>query len=1123
MHKNNLILSALCCWVLSACGGGGGSSAASPGSGATTPTNRAPVANIVSSQSVAIDETVVLDGTQSSDADNDNLSYTWTIVSQPNASAISLSGDSASRASFIPSVAGQYVFGLQVNDGQISSSVATVTITVNAPQSPPIAVAGEDRTVDIGATVVLNGSASSAGNGSGLIYTWSLQNSPAGTNVQLENSSQAILSFVPDVVGDYTFQLIVNNGAVISAPSTVTFTAEVADVPPQGKIPPALSASLGEQVFLDASFFTDQSGAALTYTWNILETPQNANIELSDSAAIQPSFVPLLSGTYTFSVIASNGTNISDPAVIQVNISAENLLPTANAGIDQTVLVNTLVQLDGTNSADLDGDTLTYTWAFTDAPQGQDVSLHNPSLISPSFTPNAVGDYSLSLIVNDGLVDSVADTVTISVVALNRPPVAALAQLSSVILGDSVTVNGSQSEDLDGDTMAFRWSLLTKPDESAIDFSANVSSEFNFLPDVVGTYVVQLIVNDGALDSTPVTRLFTVRAPNIPPVANAGIDKEGLPNTELTLDGSASFDKDGDDLTFTWSVVEQPVGSTIELSDVNAVQPTFIPLELGTYVFGLTVFDQEDESTAVQVSVAINAANTAPVAEISGPLAGKVGSSITLSGELSFDLESALTGYTWRLVGPNNSSTTLTSEEGITTSFTPDIAGSYDVFLSVNDGTENSVEVSQTLTITAADSIVNLPPTASAGSDQSVLVGQLVSLDGSLSSDSDGDTISYTWSLVLKPENSVINLSNSSSVSPSFIPDMPGTYLVQLIVNDAQAIPEGITTNVASVVITANEVNSAPIANAGDEQSVLQGATVQLTGGQSTDAQGDTLTFAWRFVTKPQNSVAELSDAQVANPSFTADLVGEYVLGLTVNDGEFDSAMEQVIVRVSAQSAPPIAKISVIEDAYTFVPVLLDGSLSTDVNEDKLSFSWSILQPGATEPQILSSNSASQFSIIPVLTGQHTAILTVSDGEFIAEDRYTFSVAENLILLRANPLDPSQVNQLSIGQEAFSTIIGTVLVSQGEVLTVIDNLRLSALGRDYTITNLRVQTSDSSLNYRPLVNIQDGQVVTEGEELNIEISSTLTNGELVEYRIQFTIAETGQQILLRYAVIVNAV
>jgi probable HAF family extracellular repeat protein len=95
---------------------------------------------------------------------------------------------------------------------------------------------------------------------------------------------------------------------------------------------------------------------------------------------------------------------------------------------------------------------------------------------------------------------------------------------------------------------------------------------------------------------------------------------------------------------------------------------------------------------------------------------------------------------------------------------------------------------------------VNHPPIANAGPDQSVVEGDTVLLDGSASYDDDGDELSYSWSIESKPPGSNAVLSDSSTVNPSFIADLPGLYVISLIVNDG--LVSSVPANVTIVVIS---------------------------------------------------------------------------------------------------------------------------------------------------------------------------------------------------------------------------------------------------------------------------------------------------------------------------------
>lgn len=89
-----------------------------------------------------------------------------------------------------------------------------------------------------------------------------------------------------------------------------------------------------------------------------------------------------------------------------------NAQPVAAAGADQNGVVGIRITLDGRASSDPDGDPLAYAWEMTAAPQGSLATLLNPLTAEPGFTPDKAGLYTFGLVVNDGLADSVAATVT---------------------------------------------------------------------------------------------------------------------------------------------------------------------------------------------------------------------------------------------------------------------------------------------------------------------------------------------------------------------------------------------------------------------------------------------------------------------------------------------------------------------------------------------------------------------------------------------------------------------------------------------------------------------------------------------------------------------------------------
>jgi hypothetical protein len=147
---------------------------------------------------------------------------------------------------------------------------------------------------------------------------------------------------------------------------------------------------------------------------------------------------------------------------------------------------------------------------------------------------------------------------------------------------------------------------------------------------------------------------------------------------------------------------------------------------------------------------------------------------------------------------PAGSTATLSNASAVSPFFTPDLGGSYVLELSVFDGSATTVDA-VLITVTAPNNV----PVANAGPDQLGDPGDTIQLDGTGSSDPDGDTLFYSWSFVSVPTGSAAALSDPNAPDPTFVIDLAGDYEVQLIVNDGtdDSAPDTMTVRQWSVEV----------------------------------------------------------------------------------------------------------------------------------------------------------------------------------------------------------------------------------------------------------------------------------------------------------------------------------
>ncbi|MEE9248458.1 MAG: PKD domain-containing protein [Dehalococcoidia bacterium] len=379
----------------------------------------APTADAGEDQTVATGAEVQLDGSGSSDPEDDDLTYSWTL-SVPEGSSATLMDANTINPTFDADVDGTYVATLVVNDGTSDSAPDTAEIAAEAePNEAPTAHAGEDQAVTTGDTVQLDGSGSSDPENDDLTYSWTLTVPEGSTNATLSDANTVNPTFVPDVDGTYVATLVVNDGTSDSAPDTVEIAVEAApNAAPTADAGADQAVTTEDTVQLDGAGSSDPENDSLTYTWTLSVPEGSTNATLSNANIVNPTFIADVDGTYVATLVVSDGTSDSEPDTVEIEAEAEpNEPPTADAGADQAVTTGAEVLLNGSNSSDPEDDDLTYAWTLSD-PDGNDVTLSDANIFNPTFVPDVDGTYVATLVVNDGTSDSDPDTVEITATTL---------------------------------------------------------------------------------------------------------------------------------------------------------------------------------------------------------------------------------------------------------------------------------------------------------------------------------------------------------------------------------------------------------------------------------------------------------------------------------------------------------------------------------------------------------------------------------------------------------------------------------------------------------------------------------------------------------------------------------
>jgi hypothetical protein len=478
-------------------------------------------------------------------------------------------------------------------------------------------------------------------------------------------------------------------------------------------------------------------------------------------------------------------------------------------------------------------------------------------------------------------------------------------------------------------------------------------------------------------------------------------DVSTFTGNNVLLDAGGSKDPDGDALSYRWTVVSKPAGSVFDVPAISTSQMSFNPDLAGTYVLSLRVSDSRGASaekqativvrqnaapvTALSLQVSFNAASaTAPIRNVT------FGSSIVLDASNSVDADGDPVTTSWELMERPPAARTNLAIVGKTAQFTPDASGGYKVRARGTDPSGAYSEVIYPIQV-----LGNAPQTVVLGtvtklvgnsgtSAMEAALGYTVALSGSASSDPNGSTLGYAWTLVAKPAGSTALLSSATGAFTQLVPDALGDYVVKLVATNAASDASAFQMTVSvrnqrpEAAITSNATPNA-LPNAPALRMPLN-TTLTLRGSASTDADGDALTYAWTLVARPPVSTAALSARSGSAVQLTTDAAGSYQVRLRVTDPA--GAYSERLLNIDSGNTPPVAvadksQVSVLAG----VTVNASAALSYDDDADALTYHWAIDARPAGSSAAIAAPASAQLSFRPDMAGTYSASVTVSDGK----------------------------------------------------------------------------------------------------------------------------------------------
>jgi len=728
---------------------------------------------------------------------------------------------------------------------------------------------------------------------------------------------------------------------------------------------------------------TDVDNTTLTSV--LVNGPANGSLSLNANGSFTYTPNPNYNGTDSFTYRANDGALNSPIATVTITVNPVNDAPVAlnDAYItnEDTPLVLNVLSNDSGLDAGLNPGSVTVV-----TPPGKGSVAINSVTGAITYTPNANvnGTDSFTYQVRDvnGTLSNVA-TVTITITPVNDVPVAMNDNVSTPQnTALTIIAPGVLSNDTDVENNLLTAALVSPTTNGSLTLNANGS--FTYTPNLNfnGTDSFTYRANDGTDYSNVATVTITVTAVNQAPVAvnDAYSTNEDTPLT-IAAPGVLTNDTDIENSPLTAVLVSGPANGTLQFqSDGGFIYTPNLNFS-GIDSFVYRANDGVLNSANATVTITINAINDAPVAVNDSYTTNEdIPLTITAPGVLTNDTDIENSPLTAVLVsGPVNGQLQFQSNGSFT--YTPNLnfSGTDSFTYRANDGVLNSANATVTITINAVNDAPMAVNDAYTTNEDTPLT---IAAPGVLANDTDVDNDPLSAILVTPVSNGTLTLNANGSFTYTPAANFSGSDSFTYRANDGS-----LNSNVATVTITINAVNDAPVV-VNDSYTTNKDTPLTITapGVLTNDNDGENSPLTAILVNGPANGTLSLN----ANGGFTytpnLNFSGTDSFTYQANDGSLNSAVAAVTITVNPATGNPVNKAPILTGATVEIMqgTMLNGS----------SVLVSATDPESDPLQVTTTPVTGPTNGTLVLNTDGTYVYTPNKG-FFGTDQFTYQICDN--------------------------------------------------------------------------------------------------------------------------------